>query len=277
MSEGEPDWAEEKRRHNALFAELAAQPVVEIDGIVARLSGGGVNEAWSELWSFNLSFDAWRIRGGPLRKKPLAFRRMCTKEEMIRLGDQFDVDTIISVRARLAEKNLMGTPHALLEEIVGPVEDDAEMNELLAALLLPVVHVDSVLGTLTFDRGLNRFSARLMWRGQLVEFDLDATERLPECIAFAHTLIRDQAEWHDRSRSFAVKELLSLKNENWLDEGEDELVADDFRERLTLSSVTLDPDGNISFWFDDGDLFWGHCVVVSGTLAGGFESADING
>jgi hypothetical protein len=277
MSEAELPWADEKRRHNALFAELAAQPVVDIVGIVARLSGCGVNEPWSELWSFKLNFDAWRIRGGPLRKEALEFKRMCTEQEMIELGNQFEVDTIISVRARLAEKNLMGTPHALLEEIGEPVEDDAEMNEYLAELLRPVTHVDAVLGTLTFDRGLGRFSARVMWRGQLVDFDLAAAGHLSECIAFAHTLIRDQAEWHDRTRDFAVKELRTLKNENWLDEGEDEVTADDFRKLLTLSSVSVDPEGNVSFWFDDGDLFWGHSVVVSGTFAHGCESAEIHG
>lgn len=272
-------FAGEKQRLEDLFAELAAQPVVEIIGIVARLSGGGVMHDSSDVWFFNLKFDAWRVRGGPLRKETLAFNRMCTKKEMIKLGRKFEVDTIISVRARLAEKNLMGTPQALLEEIGGPVEDDAEMSEFLAELLRPVTHADAVLGTLVFERGLDRFSGRVLWRGQLVEIDLGARnrERLPDCITIARTLIRDQAEWHDRTRDFAVKELLSPKNENWLDEGEEELTADDFRKRLTLSSLTLDPDGNFTFWFDDGGLFFGHSVTVSGTFADGFERADIQG
>jgi len=272
-------FAGEKQRLEDLFAELAAQPVVEIIGIVARLSGGGVMHDSSDVWFFSLKFDAWRVRGGPLRKEALAFNRMCTKKEMIKLGRKFEVDTIISVRARLAEENLMGTPQALLEELGGPVGDDAEMNEFLAELLRPVTHVDPVLGTLSFDRGLEHFSGRVLWRGQLVEISLDVSkcERLPECITIARILIRDQAEWHDRSREFASKELLSLKNENWLDEGEEELTADDFRKRLTMNSLTLDPDGSFTFWFDDGGLFFGHAVAVSGTLAGGFESADIHG
>jgi hypothetical protein len=269
----------EKQRHETLFADLAAQPIVEIIGIVAPLSGGGVNYAWSDLYSLYLNFDAWRVRGGPLRKETLALKRMCTKKEMIELGRRFEVDTIISVRARLAEKNLMGTPHALLEELGGPVGDDAEMNEFLAELLRPVTHADPVLGTLVFDRGLEHFSGRVLWRGQLVEINLDVSKRelLPQIITIARTLIRDQAEWHDRSREFASKELLSLKNENWLDEGEEELTADDFRKRLTMSSLTLDPDGSFTFWFDDCGLFFGHTVAVSGTLPGGFESADIHG
>ena len=39
----------------------------------------------------------------------------------------------------------------------------------------------------------------------------------------------------------------------------------------------MDPDGSFSAYFDDDDMFFGHCVVVYGTLEGGVSSAVMAG
>ena len=74
-----------------------------------------------------------------------------------------------------------------------------------------------------------------------------------------------------------MQELLPLKNENWLDEGEAELSADQFKSRMTLESVTVEPGGSFDFWHNDGDLFCGHSIQISGSLSEGPTRADIPG
>lgn len=50
--------------------------------------------------------------------------------------------------------------------------------------------------------------------------------------------------------------------------GEKPLTAAQFLKRMKLQSVNADPDGSFAFWHDDGDLFWGHSIQVTGNLKG---------
>ena len=68
-----------------------------------------------------------------------------------------------------------------------------------------------------------------------------------------------------------------LEEFDFLEEDEEELDAEKFEARLELESIEVRPDGEFCFWFEDGDLFWGHSITVEGTLEGGPEQADIQG
>ena len=39
----------------------------------------------------------------------------------------------------------------------------------------------------------------------------------------------------------------------------------------------MDSDGSFSAYFDDDDMFFGHCVVVYGSLTDGVASAEMAG
>ena len=72
-----------------------------------------------------------------------------------------------------------------------------------------------------------------------------------------------------------MRELLPLKNDAWRDEDEPRLSPAQFAARITLQSVNA--YGSFGFWHDDGDLFWGHSVQVTGNLKEGPKDADIPG
>jgi hypothetical protein len=77
------------------------------------------------------------------------------------------------------------------------------------------------------------------------------------------------------ARQFAAGELLETHNDAW---NEDEPIsAQTFAERMTLEGVGVDRDGCGSLYYEDGDLFWGHCIVVSVDRNREFRSADIAG
>jgi hypothetical protein len=44
------------------------------------------------------------------------------------------------------------------------------------------------------------------------------------------------------------------------------LTRDDFLSRATLSGLSTDADGNVSFHFDDDDMLWGHYITVNCVL-----------
>lgn len=124
-----------------------------------------------------------------------------------------------------------------------------------------------------------RFVGRAMWCGVEVRVELCGADeaRLRLAAALAETVFAAQQEWDARLKRCVVDQLLSLKNTTWLDEDEEAVPADDFIARLTLVSVHVDDEGGLIFWWDDGDLFWGHTVEVSGNLAHSVLRAEIVG
>ena len=117
----------------------------------------------------------------------------------------------------------------------------------------------------------------MLWAGCSVSLNLSGSADAQDALKTAHALWQNQAEWNRRVRDFAVEQLLTLKNDTWLDEGEPELTPDDFEDRMTLESITVNADGSFDFWHNDGDLFWGHSIQISGSLAEGPTHADIPG
>jgi len=73
------------------------------------------------------------------------------------------------------------------------------------------------------------------------------------------------------------RDLLRLKNENWLDEGRKPLTSTAFRRMFTLQAIEISKNGRLECIFDDGDAFFGHDVVVYGDLTTGPRHADLYG
>lgn len=48
-------------------------------------------------------------------------------------------------------------------------------------------------------------------------------------------------------------------------------------ELIAFESISVYPDGDFQVYFMDGDLFWGHCIIVDGNLNGTFSSAQLAG
>ena len=96
-------------------------------------------------------------------------------------------------------------------------------------------------------------------------------------LAVARQLWADQEGWQERITACAMKELLGLKNGTWLGDDEAEVSEQEFARRMILQTVSVDRDGSFEFWHDDGDLFFGHSIRVSGNLKDGPNDAGIEG
>lgn len=57
-------------------------------------------------------------------------------------------------------------------------------------------------------------------------------------------------------------ELVPVKNEAWLRDGEAPLDTVRFKRKLRLTALALDADGAVTLHWLDGGLFWGHAVVA---------------
>lgn len=242
-------------------------------GIVhARGAGGGSTPpAWQ--WTLKFVLQPWRVRGGPLRQSPIELRREVEQAELRRMMDVIRPYDMIEVVAR-------GTVAAAeLLRLADVRPEDLELQRAAAALQVPLHVEDPEFGSLTFDRRHDWFACRADWCGRRVMLTLEAgnDERLHASLTTARALWRDPSVWAACIEEFAVQRLLDLKNEAWLEPDEARIPAQTFRACMVLESVSAAPDGRFEFWYADGDLFWGHAILVAGTLADGPTLADVVG
>ncbi|MGO4921379.1 DUF2262 domain-containing protein [Maribacter spongiicola] len=74
-----------------------------------------------------------------------------------------------------------------------------------------------------------------------------------------------------------VSELLKLKNEDWLEENAEPLSDKQFTKCLSLNSILFFHDGSSQLGFDDGNLFFGHSIMVSLSKDHKFIDAELYG
>ena len=74
-----------------------------------------------------------------------------------------------------------------------------------------------------------------------------------------------------------IDKLLSLKNEDWSEENVQPLSKEQFKKRLKLESILFFHDGSSQLGFDDGDLFFGHRILVDLSDDFKFVNADLFG
>lgn len=149
----------------------------------------------------------------------------------------------------------------------------------MKSLLKPVKVIDPVLGTFKLDRRMNWYEAKYSWNSRkiLLWLSRDECQDENELFDLAKMLCKAQRKWERLIVDYAVKKLLKLKNESWLDEGEKPLSAQLFKKRMKLETILVSPGGQFRFGYDDGDLFWGHTIVVCGSLSEGPTDANIEG
>jgi len=266
-------------KEKQLLDQLELCPISEIIGIVNINGIGAGRIGGDELYTLTMKFDAWRAANGQLEAKTLHIIRKVTKEELADIREKIKAETIVKINARVAEKSVSDKQDALFEDFIDTVSNDKELNDYLEDIKNPVTYDDDTFGTLTFNRRLGWYSRKINWNKKSVDLNLPVTE--PEDIKLsvqaAKNLWESRKIWDNRISEYAVKELLELKNDSWLEEDEKEVTAKQFKTRMKLKAITIYPDEEFEFWHNDGDLFWGHSILISGNLTDGPNYADIPG
>ena len=246
--------------------------VVEIEGIVSPSSQGG----WPHSDDYEVhcfSFSAWRYPGQPIVNKDLTILRPVAPD-----ADWFSEYPKLSIhRIRvMVSKDESRAIFAGKAKSKAATEGLTDIAEILAK---PVVLTTERFGDLTLDRSIDWFEGEVEWNGESIRinFHTDETQDISTGLKVAERLWDEQQYWKQKVDDYAVQELLPLKNDNWLEDSESPLTPDQFKSRMTLQSISILPDGEFEFWHDDGDLFWGHSIQISGSLDEGLTQADIPG
>jgi hypothetical protein len=274
--EPETDFAVMRQQHEEFLRRLQQSEVQDILGVVSASGVGGAKV--DDSWRLVFHFDGWCQPGLAIQPEELRIEMAVSEEELLSYMAEISAYDILHVRGRVA-LHPAGRMQAGVEKIVSTAVNDAELEVYAGERQKPVVYQDPRFGTFTLNRSLNWFSAELLWAGQQVRLNLsmDDCDSIVQPLALAAKLWNSEAEWNTKIIDYAVENLLPLKNDVWLEEDEVELSAEDFKNRMSLEAITIYPLGSFEFWYDDGDLFWGHSIMVSGSLAGGLADAGIHG
>ncbi len=266
-----PEWKREQ------FLLLQAQPVTRITALVGAEGSSGGHVPSEPLWTVHCSVPKWST-GIEVCHQTLFVWRCVDDASTGTLMASLPAYGVVGLEVRLSPESAPGRREAWLERVVGPVEH-AALEAESARLKLPVTFTDEAFGTFTLDRRIDRFEAETRWENLPVTLNLEgsAPEDVAETLRAARSLWENQTTWAERVRAFAVKELLPLKNDSWLEEDEAPVTPEVFVSKMRLSSITLQPDRSFEFWHSDGELFWGHAIVISGDLDAGPTDADIPG
>lgn len=275
MSAGQDDFAARAQR---VSQALEQAPKTTLDVLVEAL-GASLGRSRGETdWTLSVACDAWKPGGGELRRSRLILRCRGTVDALRPWQSFLAGGTCVRVQARLLEDNELEIPQAWLVKRRGS-SDDAELAAIRDELAKPVVVDDPQFGSLTLDRALDWYAGSIDWLGQEVRLTVtpEAVDEPQAAVQVARALAKDAEAWQARVRDYAVQKLLGLKNESWLGDDEPPVDAETFLSRMTLTTISVSEGGSWSFWHEDGGLFAGHSILVSGDLESGPTDADIPG
>lgn len=136
---------------------------------------------------------------------------------------------------------------------------------------------DYLFGNLIWDNELDWWTGNAeINSGQLVDIAIEMADdnynQISESVRTNFIQIREQ-ETYFRLASASV--LLDVYNNIWK-EGEC-IDGEAFIKRIHLESIVFHCDGRISLYYNDGDLFGGHSILVSLSDRGNFIDAVIAG
>ncbi|ROQ28829.1 DUF2262 domain-containing protein [Gallaecimonas pentaromativorans] len=262
-----------------LEKEFVDLPETIITGVVGANGPGAGKVPSDKYWSLNLSLIAWKELGGQINDSKLILSKNLADGELEDIRANVERESLVQFAVKLSKNSPFGDARAQLISILD-TPDDAELKAVLEKFKEPVEITHPEFGTLVLDRSVDWFEGTMNWMGEQIRISasLDREDGSPDSsLKTLEALCGDASNWSKKITDYAVSELLELKNDNWLMDGQGELTASDFTNAMKLESITVYPDGEFDFWHNDGDLFWGHSILISGTLSEGPNNADIPG
>ena len=264
-------------RFAAANRRLAASYREEEDTLLV-LTGEGVGGAGlyeKGIWKPSASLLAWVDDGG-LHKAEGRPCSLCWLAEEKDRGDwvhHLKSLTIYRVRCR---KHRQVNSWLLLEVLERDLRHPA-LDQVLTDYSRPVVFTDPLCGIFTLERQFDWFTGQVEWLGETCLVYLACDEREGETAAAALAaftpIYQAAAAWDSRFRAFAAGELAGLASD-WQEKA---VTEEEFARRISISEFSMASDGSYTVYYDDGDLFYGHVIVITGSVERGPEDAEIAG
>lgn len=255
-------FAEIERNNNQFLKDVENSPSVKIIGVVSASDVAGAGD--SKGWKLVFHFTGWETESTPFNTSELRIEMPVAENEISTYQEMFSSYDVIEIEGKIG-KHPNGHSQVLMSKYLGKVTDNQTLNDHSIQLQKPVIIEDSVLGKLTLDRTIDIFECDNSWLEGEVSFSLSCDEdgSIESILPKSYSILQSAKLWDSKTKEFSAKKLLELKNDTWLGEDESEFTESQFIEKMSLSTISFETDGSMTFWFDDGDLFWGHTISVT--------------
>lgn len=67
----------------------------------------------------------------------------------------------------------------------------------------------------------------------------------------------------DNIEEAMIEEMLILKNQGWLADGETELSRDQFKKKIKIYGINIYEGGDLEIYYKANDLFWAHEIQTT--------------
>ena len=171
--------------------------------------------------------------------------------------------------------------------VVDIVEKDVPepgLEEIREQVSKPVTIEEEGIGSFELDREFSSFQGVIEWMGEdcsvFLETDEEDGDSAESAFDSLKKLYQDMKHWDESFRRYAASELTGLAND-WLSEDEASdsapITEETFAERITISELSIGPDGTITVYYNDDDMFWGHIIEIDAHISGEMRRANIAG
>lgn len=252
-------------------------------GVASKL-----NDSWnaSQYFLAYIDLKTNELKNGEGRINWLLTDKECEKHGII-YPYYFKGGTIYHLKVReLIYKNI---PEGRLPSfynrfmVVKVLKEDIQnevLQEILKEYRKPVIIIDEKLGKFELNKDYGSFNGNVNWLGKNISVslnvDIDNKKSWTKALKTVQVLHDQQEEFNLEFVKFYGEKLTDLAND-WLEDGNEKITKNDFINRISLSEIIVDFKGNYNAFYDDGDMFDGHTIDVSGNIKTGINSANITG
>lgn len=278
-----------RKRNQMTKNEWESSFETEEQEILALRHEGDITSKRNGFWEVAVCCLAYKsLKTGELYKEECCFVFAASEEEYDnRLIPEFDEETIyhLKVRKKLPEelpKIMIKRLDFLLVDVIEKDVKNPELEEILTEYKKPIIIEDNILGELIYNKTVNSFEGRILWLDKNIDISLDVDKDNKSGITKARKAIKemfgDSKRWDTDMRTFAAVKLTDLARD-WCESEEEaaKITEESFAKRITIESISMTSGGSFSAYFNDNDIFVGHCIIVSGSLKKGITSASMGG
>lgn len=135
----------------------------------------------------------------------------------------------------------------------------------------------SIFSELQFDSDTKNYDGQVKFNNRdfvdltisIEMFDKDKVFKLAE------NVFKKIEELEETYKESIAENLLTIHNETW---NEESITSkSEFINRIKLEGILFFCDGNAELYYNDGDLFWGHTIVVSINENGQYQDSQVYG
>ena len=278
-----------RKRNQMTKNEWESSFETEEQEILVLRHEGDITSKRNGFWEVAVCCLAYKsLKTGELYKEECCFVFAASEEEYDnRLIPEFYEETIyhLKVRKKLPEelpKIMIKRLDFLLVDVIEKDVKNPELEEILTEYKKPIIIEDDILGELIYNKTVNSFEGEIFWLDKNIDISLDVDKDNKSGITKARKAIKemfgDSKRWDTDMRTFAAVKLLDLARD-WCESEEEaaKITEESFAKRITIESISMTSGGSFTAYFNDDDIFAGHCITVGGSLKKGITSASMGG